>query len=213
MGQEGHRLPAAPLCLPPPDGPWLLGLSKDLRPLPCAPCPGVVRIARLAKGVRVRAAGGCVLPFLAERARQARLGLHMHPEAASCAPQAPVLCWCWKGSQCVRVRVPSLTCVAPRPQVPEIVSVLRSKLQETREEYILQAAQHSVHLLASQHCAAVVTSLLGSPLPFDRYLAPAGCAGSACSQPFLHSVSQLGPCGAPATIWSNPSSSWKGPPT
>ncbi|XP_077703792.1 maestro heat-like repeat-containing protein family member 1 isoform X2 [Canis aureus] len=54
-------------------------------------------------------------------------------------------------------------------KVPEIVSVLRSKLQETREEYILQAAQHSVHLLASQHCAAVVTSLLGSPLPFDSH--------------------------------------------
>uniref|UniRef100_A0A452V4Z8 Maestro heat like repeat family member 1 n=1 Tax=Ursus maritimus TaxID=29073 RepID=A0A452V4Z8_URSMA len=52
-------------------------------------------------------------------------------------------------------------------KVPEIVSVLRTKLQETREEYVLQAAQHSVYLLASQHCAAVVSSLLGSPLPFD----------------------------------------------
>uniref|UniRef100_A0A452V4H8 Maestro heat like repeat family member 1 n=1 Tax=Ursus maritimus TaxID=29073 RepID=A0A452V4H8_URSMA len=55
-------------------------------------------------------------------------------------------------------------------KVPEIVSVLRTKLQETREEYVLQAAQHSVYLLASQHCAAVVSSLLGSPLPFDRPL-------------------------------------------
>ncbi|XP_030872881.1 maestro heat-like repeat-containing protein family member 1 [Leptonychotes weddellii] len=54
-------------------------------------------------------------------------------------------------------------------KVPEIVSVLRSKLQETREEYVLQAAQHSVYLLASQHCAAVVSSLLGSPLPFDSH--------------------------------------------
>ncbi|KAF3822839.1 hypothetical protein GH733_008213 [Mirounga leonina] len=54
-------------------------------------------------------------------------------------------------------------------QVPEIVSVLRSKLQETREEYVLQAARHSVYLLASQHCAAVVSSLLGSPLPFDSH--------------------------------------------
>ncbi|GAB5584328.1 maestro heat-like repeat-containing protein family member 1 isoform X1 [Prionailurus iriomotensis] len=53
-------------------------------------------------------------------------------------------------------------------KVPEIVSVLRSKLQETREEHVLQAAQHSVYLLASQHCAAVVSSLLGGPLPFDR---------------------------------------------
>ncbi|XP_058421144.1 maestro heat-like repeat-containing protein family member 1 isoform X6 [Diceros bicornis minor] len=54
-------------------------------------------------------------------------------------------------------------------KVPEIVSVLRSKLQETREEHILQAAQHSVYLLASQHRAAVVSSLLGSPLPFDSH--------------------------------------------
>ncbi|XP_021544524.1 maestro heat-like repeat-containing protein family member 1 isoform X3 [Neomonachus schauinslandi] len=54
-------------------------------------------------------------------------------------------------------------------KVPEIVSVLRSKLQEAREEYVLQAAQHSVYLLASQHCAAVVSSLLGSPLPFDSH--------------------------------------------
>ncbi|XP_047698454.1 maestro heat-like repeat-containing protein family member 1 isoform X2 [Prionailurus viverrinus] len=54
-------------------------------------------------------------------------------------------------------------------KVPEIVSVLRSKLQETREEHVLQAAQHSVYLLASQHCAAVVSSLLGGPLPFDSH--------------------------------------------
>ncbi|XP_077928000.1 maestro heat-like repeat-containing protein family member 1 isoform X3 [Halichoerus grypus] len=54
-------------------------------------------------------------------------------------------------------------------KVPEIVSVLRSKLQETREEYVLQAARDSVYLLASQHCAAVVASLLGSPLPFDSH--------------------------------------------
>ncbi|VFV39100.1 Hypothetical predicted protein [Lynx pardinus] len=56
-----------------------------------------------------------------------------------------------------------------REKVPEIVSVLRSKLQETREEHVLQAAQHSVYLLASQHCAAVVSSLLGGPLPFDSH--------------------------------------------
>ncbi|XP_047399899.1 maestro heat-like repeat-containing protein family member 1 isoform X2 [Sciurus carolinensis] len=54
-------------------------------------------------------------------------------------------------------------------KVPEIVSVLRSKLQETQEEHVLLAAQHSVYLLASQHCAAVVSSLLGSPLPFDSH--------------------------------------------
>lgn len=50
--------------------------------------------------------------------------------------------------------------------------MLRSKLQETQEEHVLPAAQHSVYLLASQHCAAVVSSLLGSPLPFDRYPVP-----------------------------------------
>ncbi|XP_006879292.1 PREDICTED: maestro heat-like repeat-containing protein family member 1 [Elephantulus edwardii] len=54
-------------------------------------------------------------------------------------------------------------------KVPEIVSVLHSKLQETQEEHVLKAAQLSVYLLASQHCAAVVSSLLGSPLPFDSH--------------------------------------------
>ncbi|XP_032171625.1 maestro heat-like repeat-containing protein family member 1 isoform X3 [Mustela erminea] len=54
-------------------------------------------------------------------------------------------------------------------KVPELVTVLRSKLRDTQEEDILQAAQHSVYLLASQHCAAVVASLLGSPLPFDSH--------------------------------------------
>lgn len=79
----------------------------------------------------------------------------------------------------VRLCAWGLTSVAHRPQVPEIVSMLRTKLQETREEYVLQAAQHSVYLLASQHCAAVVSSLLGSPLPFDRYVhLPACCGGS-----------------------------------
>ncbi|KAG8515439.1 Maestro heat-like repeat-containing protein family member 1 [Galemys pyrenaicus] len=59
-------------------------------------------------------------------------------------------------------------------QVPEVVSVLRCRLQETPAEHVLQAARHSVHLLATQHHAAVVSSLLGSPLPFDRYCRPAG---------------------------------------
>ncbi|XP_027416177.1 maestro heat-like repeat-containing protein family member 1 isoform X4 [Bos indicus x Bos taurus] len=54
-------------------------------------------------------------------------------------------------------------------KVPEIVSVLRSKLQETQEEHILQAAQHSVFALATHHCASVVSNLLGSPLPFDSH--------------------------------------------
>lgn len=71
------------------------------------------------------------------------------------------------------MRAQGLTSAAHCLQVPELVTVLRSKLPDTREEAILQAAQHSVYLLASQHCAAVVASLLGSPLPFDRYVAPA----------------------------------------
>ncbi|XP_061028007.1 maestro heat-like repeat-containing protein family member 1 isoform X3 [Eubalaena glacialis] len=54
-------------------------------------------------------------------------------------------------------------------KVPEIVSVLRSKLQETHGEHVLQAAQHSVYVLAARHHAAVVSSLLGSPLPFDSH--------------------------------------------
>ncbi|XP_007464667.1 PREDICTED: maestro heat-like repeat-containing protein family member 1 [Lipotes vexillifer] len=54
-------------------------------------------------------------------------------------------------------------------KVPEIVSVLRSKLQETHGEHALQAAQHSVYVLAARHHAAVVSSLLGSPLPFDSH--------------------------------------------
>ncbi|XP_028634702.1 maestro heat-like repeat-containing protein family member 1 isoform X3 [Grammomys surdaster] len=55
-------------------------------------------------------------------------------------------------------------------KVPEIVSVLRAKLRDTQEEHVLPAAQHSVYLLASQHCEAVVSSLLGSPLPFDSHM-------------------------------------------
>ncbi|XP_077800726.1 maestro heat-like repeat-containing protein family member 1 isoform X17 [Macaca mulatta] len=54
-------------------------------------------------------------------------------------------------------------------KVPEIVSVLRSKLQEAQGEHVLPAAQHSMYLLATQHCAAVVSSLLGSPLPLDSH--------------------------------------------
>lgn len=57
------------------------------------------------------------------------------------------------------------------------MSVLRSKMQETREEHVLQAAQHSVFVLAAHHRAAVVSSLLGSPLPFDRYLVPTHLQG------------------------------------
>ncbi|KAL0599302.1 Maestro heat-like repeat-containing protein family member 1, partial [Plecturocebus cupreus] len=58
---------------------------------------------------------------------------------------------------------------ALQEKVPEIVSVLRSKLQEAQGEHVLPAAQHSVYLLATQHCAAVVSGLLGSPLPLDSH--------------------------------------------
>ncbi|KAM5281324.1 maestro heat-like repeat-containing protein family member 1 isoform 2-T2 [Ctenodactylus gundi] len=54
-------------------------------------------------------------------------------------------------------------------KVPEIISVLRAKLQEVHEDHVLPAVQHSVYLLASQHCVSVVSSLLGSPLPFDSH--------------------------------------------
>ncbi|XP_023579631.1 maestro heat-like repeat-containing protein family member 1 isoform X2 [Octodon degus] len=43
------------------------------------------------------------------------------------------------------------------------------KEKEVHEEHILPAVQHSVYLLASQHCTTVVSSLLGSPLPFDSH--------------------------------------------
>ena len=84
-----------------------------------------------------------------------------------------------------------------RPQVPKIVSVLRSKLQETRGEHVLQAAQHSVYVLAARHHAAVVSSLLGSPLPFDRYVVPTSLRGwTGLQPPELHVPGSLPPwCG------------------
>ena len=71
-----------------------------------------------------------------------------------------------------------------------MVSVLRSKVQGAQDGHVLQAAQHSVRILASQHCAAVVSSLLGGPLPFDRYWAPAGLRGRTpgLGNPFCPSV-------------------------
>lgn len=55
------------------------------------------------------------------------------------------------------------------PQVPDIMSIIHSKLQEVDEEHIRKAAQQTVYILASQHKSVVVSSLLGSALPFDRY--------------------------------------------
>lgn len=115
--------------------------------------------------------------------------MHVPERVTLSGPQGPWVCW----PRCL------LSCAqgppAPRPdraspQVPEIVSVLRSKLQETWEEHVRQAAQHSVSLLASQHCEAVVSSLLGSPLPFDRYWGcrPSAINGALAQAPGLGSV-------------------------
>lgn len=49
------------------------------------------------------------------------------------------------------------------------MSIIHSKLQEVDEEHIRKAAQQTVYILASQHKSVVVSSLLGSALPFDRY--------------------------------------------
>nr|XP_034980499.1 maestro heat-like repeat-containing protein family member 1 isoform X2 [Zootoca vivipara] len=52
-------------------------------------------------------------------------------------------------------------------KVPEILALVHSKLQEVEEEAVRKAAQQTVHILATQHKAAVVSSLLGNPLPLD----------------------------------------------
>lgn len=105
-----------------------------------------------------------------------------------------------------------LTSTAPCPQVPELVSVLRSKLRDTREEDILQAAQHSMYLLASQHCAAVVASLLGSPLPFDRYVAAASRRGD--WGPAHTRDSRVPPVTSPSCVSAHrPLLRWAGSPT
>ncbi|XP_058515412.1 maestro heat-like repeat-containing protein family member 1 isoform X1 [Ochotona princeps] len=76
---------------------------------------------------------------------------------------------------CSRAAMVMINCLlqerggALQEKVPELVNVLRCKLREAPEEHVLPAAQHSVYLLASQHCAAVVSSLLGSTLPFDSH--------------------------------------------
>ncbi|XP_009573664.1 PREDICTED: maestro heat-like repeat-containing protein family member 1, partial [Fulmarus glacialis] len=53
-------------------------------------------------------------------------------------------------------------------KVPDIMSIIHSKLEEVDEEHIRKAAQQTVYILASQHKSVVVSSLLGSSLPFDR---------------------------------------------
>ncbi|XP_074434148.1 maestro heat-like repeat-containing protein family member 1 isoform X4 [Larus michahellis] len=54
-------------------------------------------------------------------------------------------------------------------KVPDIMSIIHSKLEEVDEEHIRKAAQQTVYILASQHKSVVVSSLLGSPLPFDSH--------------------------------------------
>ncbi|XP_054840441.1 maestro heat-like repeat-containing protein family member 1 isoform X2 [Eublepharis macularius] len=54
-------------------------------------------------------------------------------------------------------------------KVPQILEVLHDRLQEVDEEHVRKAAQQTVYILASQHQAAVVSSLLGNPLPLDSY--------------------------------------------
>ncbi|EOA99128.1 HEAT repeat-containing protein KIAA1833, partial [Anas platyrhynchos] len=54
-------------------------------------------------------------------------------------------------------------------KVPDIMSIIHSKLQEVDEEHIRKAAQQTVYILASQHKSVVVSSLLGSALPFDSH--------------------------------------------
>nr|XP_047908535.1 maestro heat-like repeat-containing protein family member 1 isoform X7 [Anser cygnoides] len=54
-------------------------------------------------------------------------------------------------------------------KVPDIMSIIHSKLQEVDEEHVRKAAQQTVYILASQHKSVVVSSLLGSALPFDSH--------------------------------------------
>ncbi|XP_063780804.1 maestro heat-like repeat-containing protein family member 1 [Pseudophryne corroboree] len=52
-------------------------------------------------------------------------------------------------------------------KVPEIIERVHEQLQETPEEHIKKAAVQTIYILATQHMAAVVTSLLCSPVPYD----------------------------------------------
>ncbi|KFV64779.1 Maestro heat-like repeat-containing protein family member 1, partial [Dryobates pubescens] len=54
-------------------------------------------------------------------------------------------------------------------QVPDIMSIIHSKLEEVDEEHIRKAAQQTVYILAAQHKSLVVSSLLGTSLPFDSH--------------------------------------------
>ncbi|XP_031465320.1 maestro heat-like repeat-containing protein family member 1 [Phasianus colchicus] len=54
-------------------------------------------------------------------------------------------------------------------KVPDIMSIIHGKLQEVDEEHVHKAAQQTVYILAAQHTGVVVSSLLGSALPFDSH--------------------------------------------
>ncbi|XP_053913705.1 maestro heat-like repeat-containing protein family member 1 isoform X2 [Cuculus canorus] len=54
-------------------------------------------------------------------------------------------------------------------KVPDIMSIIHSKLEEVDEEHLRKAAQQTVYILASQHKSVVVSSLLSSSLPFDSH--------------------------------------------
>ncbi|XP_066480065.1 maestro heat-like repeat-containing protein family member 1 isoform X2 [Tiliqua scincoides] len=82
-------------------------------------------------------------------------------------------------------------------KVPEILSVVHTKLQEVEEEHIRKAAQQMVHTLASQHKAAVMSSLLNNPLPLDsatctmwRALAPEPTLASQVLELLLEKVNR-----------------------
>ena len=74
--------------------------------------------------------------------------------------------------QALAMSLPPSQCHPVAPQVPDIMSIIHSKLQEVDEEHVRKAAQQTVYILAAQHTGVVVSSLLGSTLPFDRYLHP-----------------------------------------
>ncbi|KAM6454656.1 maestro heat-like repeat-containing protein family member 1 isoform 3-T3 [Liasis olivaceus] len=52
-------------------------------------------------------------------------------------------------------------------KVPELLDLIHAKLQEVQEETVQKATQQTVCILATQHKAAVVSSLLSHPLPLD----------------------------------------------
>uniref|UniRef100_A0ABM5GD29 Maestro heat-like repeat-containing protein family member 1 isoform X1 n=1 Tax=Pogona vitticeps TaxID=103695 RepID=A0ABM5GD29_9SAUR len=70
-------------------------------------------------------------------------------------------------------------------KVPEILEMVHAKLQQVDEEPVRKAAQQTVFILASQHKAAVVASLLSYPLPLDSCTSTMW--GSLASEPTLTS--------------------------